>query len=39
MKLTIDIKEFCRSEANTYKAGLSEKISSASSAKPSTGQQ
>ena len=25
MKLTIDIKEFCRSEANAYKAGLSEK--------------
>lgn len=25
MKLTIDIKEFFRSEDNTYKAGLSEK--------------
>lgn len=25
MKLTIDIKEFCRSEANAYKEGLSEK--------------
>ena len=25
MKLTIDIKEFCKSEANAYKEGLSEK--------------